>query len=367
MKILLLTTHLNYGGIATYAVELGRELCRRGHRVYLASSGGELEEKAGRSGMILVRVPLDTKSEFSPKLPVCAGILIRLCRREKIELIHSQTRVSQVLGQAVARFCGIRFLATCHGFFRVRFCRFLLPAWGERTIAVSSAVKIHLEDDFRMSPDRIRLIPNGIDLSRFPPAASVETKRRRKEEMGLDGKKPVVGTISRLVGIKGHECLLRAAPAILAERPETQFFLVGEGPAERELRELCRRLALEGKIRFRPGIADTALALTAMDVFVFPSLEEGLGISLLEAMACGLPAVASRVGGIPDLIRNENEGLLVPPGDADALAKAVLRLMKDEKLREKLGGNARRRAEKEFTLEKMGERVEAVYRELVNS
>lgn len=197
----------------------------------------------------------------------------------------------------------------------------IYPCWGMRVAAVSRPVAQHLIKDFRLEPSRVVLIPNGIDLSRFviPRQEDRESCRRK---FGVQGS-PVIGIIARLSDVKGHADLIKAFKKVLLKFPEARLLIVGEGPLEDDLRRLVEGLSLSSRVDFYKIVNRTADVLPLFDVFVMPSLQEGLGLSVMEAQAMGLPVVASRVGGLPDIIEHNRTGLLVEPQHPAALAEAI--------------------------------------------
>ena len=170
MKILILTTHFNTGGITSYVLTLGESLVKSGHQVWVASSGGNALERLEAVGIRHVTVNIRTKSEASIKLWQSFGPLKRLIAQEGIDIIHAQTRVTQVLGACLSRVTGIRMVTTCHGFFKTRWFRKAFPFWGSAVIAISKPVAVHLKEDFNVDPLKIHFITNGIDLKRFAMA-----------------------------------------------------------------------------------------------------------------------------------------------------------------------------------------------------
>ena len=352
MKILYLANHLNIGGITSYLFSLARGMKARGERVYLASSGGEREEDFIAEGIRCIRVPLGTKSEASPKILFSFLQLLPLIKENEIDIIHCNTRVTQVLGALLARFSGRPYISRCHGFFKKRFSRLVFPCWGKKVIAISEAVRNHLVEDFKVSPEDIRVIHNGIDLERF--------QVKIKKDFGL-GPGPVVGIIARLSDVKGHAYLIQAMPEVLTRIPAVKLLIVGDGKTKDELVNMVERLGLAGSVSFLPSLRDTREALSLMDVFVLPSLKEGLGLSLMEAMAAGLAVIGSDVGGIRNLIQHGQNGILVAAQDVHQLARAILELLGDRNKREYLGNNAREFIRDNFSLEKMIVETQEVY------
>jgi len=362
MNILFLTTHLNTGGITSYLLTLTKELIRQGHRVYLATSGGNQQDDFTFAGAEHLFVDIKTKSELNPKLYFAIEKIKRYMAQKNIHIIHAHTRVTQVMGWFLEKTTACPFVTTCHGFFRPHWGRRVFPCWGEAAIAISQPVKEHLEKDFKVGPEKIHLIMSGLDLSKFSVSREDYRKERRRL-MGLDGYQ-LIGIIARLSDVKGHDILIRAMPKIIRQKMHTKLLIVGEGKEEAGLKELVAKLGLNDYVYFYPVMNKTVEFLEIFDVFVMPSLQEGLGLSVMEAQACGLPVVASDVGGLPNLIEHGKTGLLVPSQDSDALAEAILDLLNDRKKALALGRAAREFIEQNFSAQTMGAKTIAVYEKL---
>lgn len=184
-----------------------------------------------------------------------------------------------------------------------------------------------------------------------------------RAELGIPPDVPVVGTVANFKGHKGIPHLLRAARVVADRIPGIRFVLVGTGPLERQRREEASRLGLDGTAIFTGFRGDAIRMASAFDVFVLPSLKEGLSIALLEAMALGKPVVVTNAGGLPEVVSDGVEGLVVPPANPAALAQAILRLVGDDDLRGRCGDAARLRASA-FDVRRAVHRIESVYREL---
>lgn len=363
MKILLVTNHLNTGGISSYLMTLSAGLVKRGHTVYLASSGGSLLPRFIGQGVDCLDIPLKTKNEFSPRVAVSAVRLAAGLSRRAPDLIHAQTRTSQVLGCLVARWSRIPCMSTCHGFFNQRrWARRTFPCWGRHVIAVSDSVRVHLRDDFGVPENRISVIHNGIDVESLQQQKSSVRKDEVRAQLGV-GEGFLIGTLGRLSDIKGHRYLIEAMPRVLETAPGTRLVIIGAGKMEHSLRSLIGSLCLEEQISIIDGVKNIGGALAALDVFVMPSLQEGLGLALMEAMACGCAVVGSAVGGITSLIRDRQTGLLVRPQDPLDIAQAVVQLLRDEPLRRRLGEAAERFITEHFSQAGMVEQTERVYKQ----
>ncbi len=361
MTILLLANHLNTGGITAYLLGLCRCLHGRHEiRMVVASRGGNCEKDFILLGVTCLRVPLTTKCEVSPKVLWAYWKLGALVRALKVDVIHANTRVTQVLAALLSHRTGIPYMSTCHGYFKVRLSRLWLPCWGRKVIAISEPVRRHLIEDFKVDPERIVLIRHGIDLKRFRPHHPQE-KTALRRFWSIPEDKRVVGHIGRLSVVKGQVIFLEAAHMLLARRHDVFFLLIGEGPEKAALRAAMERWGLEPHVRLVAATKDTSLALSLMDVFVMPSLEEGLGLSVLEAQAQGVPVVASRVGGLRDIIEDGVTGRLVAPRDAGGFTEAVGRLLDDAAAAKSMCEEAQRRMRTTFSAEQMAEATRALY------
>jgi len=367
MNILFLSNHLNTGGITSYLLSLGAGLKGRGNRIFVASSGGDKEERFLQQGIVLIKVPLRTKSEASPKVVFSLFRLLPLIKKEKIDIIHANTRVTQALAFWLYKFSGAPYVSTCHGFFKPRMHRKLFPFWGKIVIAISDSVHQHLVDDFRLKPEKARVIYNGIDIDKFGVRSlELGVMSEAKKRFGLKNG-PVIGIIARLSDVKGHIYLIRAFKDVLKDKPDAQLFIVGEGKTHDELFGLAKELNIKDSVYFIPTVANTQEALLAMDIFVMPSLQEGLGLALMEAMASGLAVVASDIGGLRNLIRDHQNGILVEPMDVKGLAKAMLELLNDAAKRKNYGETARKFILDNFSQEKMVKETLDLYQECLNA
>ena len=222
----------------------------------------------------------------------------------------------------------------------------LAYAAGHRVVANSAAAAAQLRRE-GVSSTRIAVVPNGIELAGFtvrPP-----------------GPGQVVTTVANLRRGKGHDVLLRAAAKVLRRHPGVRFLLVGDGPLKGELEGEARVLGIAGSVDFVGHRDDVSAVLASSDLFAFPSLMEAFPNSVMEAMAAGLPIVATEVGGIPELIANGRNGLLVPAGDSDALAAAIVRLLDERDLASVYGRAARETIASGYSFERMVGAFETLY------
>lgn len=360
MNVLFLTTHLDTGGITSYLLTLSKGMTERGVRVHIASSGGDLADEFSALGAQFLNLNIRTKSELDPRIYRALPLLKRYLRQHAIDMIHTQTRITHVMGACLSRLTGRPHVSTCHGFYKIRLSRRIFPCWGNAVIAISAAVQTHLREDFRVPDDRIALIPSGIDIRMFTPV-SVELKAQLRRKYNLGGE-PVIGSIARLADVKGHDILIAAMKNILAQMPDVKLIIAGEGKMEGALRSMVKTLGLERNIFFYPVTCKPATILPMLDLFVLPSREEGLGLSIMEAQAAGVPVVASRVGGIPSLIEDGRTGFLIEPGNPAVLAQTIITVLRDKNRLAQIGKAGRNFVRDQCSADTMVEKTLTLYK-----
>jgi glycosyltransferase involved in cell wall biosynthesis len=263
----------------------------------------------------------------------------------------------------------IPYVTTWHGFYRRRIGRRIVPCVGRLTIAISEPVARHLQEEFKIPTERIRLILHGIDVAHFATRPSTGMLQAYRAGLALRDARPVIGVVGRLAsgGVKGFDVMLAAIQQVQRDIPDIEVLVVGDGPQRPFLERETHRLGIHGCVHFVGTTEDVRLPLAVMDVFLFPSRwQEGFGLSLIEAMAAGKPVVAARTGLIPQIIQHEGDGWLVDPDDPSSFAQGIIHLLKDRPLASQLGRHAQARAREAFSLERMVSQVEDVYEEVKN-
>ena len=359
MNVVLLANHCNTGGITTYIITLAQGLIKQGDKVWVLSSGGDCEEILKRTGATHVRMDIKIKSEGHPKLWAAIPQLMSFIKKNNIHIMHAQTRVTSVMAAVASKMTHVPYITTCHGFFIPRLFRLMFPCWGRKVIAISAPVKDHLEIGFNVDPNKIALILNGIDSTLFAP---VTTKQRdlMREAKNITGN-PVIGIIARLSTVKGIDVLIAAMPLVLQQFPNTCLWIVGQGDQETYLKECVKKRDLTHNVKFLPAVNQTSALLPLFDVFVMPSLQEGLGLSVMEAQASGVPVVASKVGGLVDLIEDGKTGLLVSPSQHQELAAKIIIILKNPTQAQTMATTARERIHTLFSAERMVEETRRCY------
>jgi glycosyltransferase involved in cell wall biosynthesis len=262
----------------------------------------------------------------------------------------------------------VPYVTTCHGFYKPRLGRRLFPAWGEEVVAISEPVGNHLRDTFHVSPDRIRIVYNGVDLRAFVSRFFEHNPTEVRKEYKIPEKAFVVGTTARLVPDKGHEYLIRAAKQLESQIPDLSVVIVGDGRNRNILEDLARKLGMSKRVHFTGNLKDVSRPLSAMDIFVLPATwREGFGLSIVEAMVCQKPVIVTNIWALNTLIQNRVNGILVEPRNVEDLAEAIQMLFNNPDFRDGIGKEGRATAEVRFSLDRMVEELEEVYEEVLRN
>jgi glycosyltransferase involved in cell wall biosynthesis len=252
-------------------------------------------------------------------------------RDGRYDIVHTHMLASNLLGRLAAMLAGVPVIVSTVQLIADREACWeilvdcLLQHRTDTMIASSQAVRQSFIQR-GIQPAKIAVIYNSVDLARFDVVDREVARRATRQAFGWDGSHFVVGTVARLERIKGLDHLIEAAETIAEAIPQARFLVVGDGPQREDLLSQVHHLGLGERFVFAGLRSDIPQILPALDLFVLPSLSEALGIAAIEALASGVPVVASRVGGVPEVVIHGETGLLVPPGDAGQLAQAVSRV-----------------------------------------
>ncbi|MBT4099844.1 MAG: glycosyltransferase family 4 protein [Gemmatimonadetes bacterium] len=373
-RVLHVITRLDRGGSAENTLLTVAHLDPERYDITLAvgPSEGPMSptlELAQQAGVEVVQIPHLIRAP-SPWHDLRALLCLwRVCRG--FDLVHTHTSKAGVIGRLAARLARVpHTVHTPHGhvfygYYSSPVTRFfvllerLAARWCERIVALTDAdLADHLAFDVAPASQFI-VIHSGVELQALD--ASQQTSAKMRESLGIPQDAFVVGTLGRLTQVKGQHDLLRAMA-----RLETSpwLLLVGDGEEEASLRRLAQELGISQRVVFAGWRQDTGDALRSMDLFAFPSLNEGMGKALVEAMYLRRPVVATHVGGIPHLLEDGHHGLLVPPRSVPQLAQAIDRLMRDRNLGRQLGEAAHLQA-LSYGVAPMVDKIDALYRELM--
>ena len=331
-----------YGAVQSLMV-LARAQRDFGHTVeFLTFKGKRFGDQVREEGFTVHEVAVRTKID-----PLAILRMRRLMKVGRFDIVHTHLSTSSVNGCLAARAAGLPSVATVHGMSsKISF------AAATHMISVSQEIKRHLVAQGAKA-DQISVVYNGYGLVNEPNPTRLESDPF-----------PVLGTVARVTPLKGIEDAIRSVAFLKSKFPSISYIVVGDGVGVEPCKALALELGVSDRVHFVGYRKDIEKYLARMDLFVFPSLKEGMGIALVEAMAQGLATVATDIGGIPEVITPDC-GILVPARSPETLATRVEELLTDTARREQMGRNARRRAQTVFSVAAMARATDEVYRHLL--
>jgi len=333
-------------------------LKKQGNNVWVSSSGGSWESKLKSSGVGHVAIPIKTKSIFSPKVLFSFLCLRRFLRENNIEVVHCNTRVTQALGFLIYKFSGTPYVSAFHGFYRPSFFRQLFKFSGLRAIAVSRAVKKHLIEDLGIKEDKVSVVYNGIDEGEFSP------KEDKRGSWGFRKEDFLIGILGRVSEEKGHFLAVEAVGRLALKYKNIYLLVAGKGKVESALKSFISTVELAKRVKFVDCEANDFLS--SIDLLLAPSKKEGFGYSIVEAFFKGVPVVGYNVGGISEIIKDQQNGVLFYDYDSFSLAQAIEKTMPDKSFRDKIVAEAKKGA-LFFTAERMSKDTLNVYKEALSA
>lgn len=376
IRLLLVTDTalLGTGGSERFLRNLVARLPRERYRITLAQLG---RPPTGGDRSRGDDLPKDMRTLFLPVDAVYGAkgwrayrALRRLVAHEGFDVIQSQHEKSDVLAALLPRgAAGAVRISNRRdtGFsksWRVRALLRRLDGRFDRIVAPADAILDRVAADEGVPRERMQRICNGVDAERFAPAdAALRTALR--ERLGFGEREFVLGCVSRLTPVKRHAALIDAFAQLHARMPQARLVLVGDGPLRADIGSRIAAAGVGDAVRLLGDLADVADVLPALDACALVSETEGMSNAILEAMACGLPVVATAVGGNPELVAHEQTGLLVTLGDGDALAAALARLAGDPAFARECGRRARARVLADFSIDAMAEAFQVLHRTLL--
>ncbi len=323
------------------------------------------------AGVTWRRIPMLTREVHPVKDFLALQQLVRLFRQFRPSIVHTHTSKAGVLGRIAAMLTGVPVIIhTPHGhvfyghFGPLTSWVFLsterwLAKWTTRLIGLTESERLeHLERGVGTA-EAFDVAPSGIDLEPF--RSWVGVRGHRPSGFSCQPDALVVGSVGWLTSVKGHKILLEAVGRLRTRFPQLHILMVGRGELEGELRALGHHLGLEGTLTFLGERQDVPECLAAMDIFVLPSLNEGMGRALIEAMAAGRPVIASEVGGIPAVVRHRETGVLVRPGNIEDLEHALLEYIQRPDWRKEIGARASESIGERFSTAYMVGAIESTY------
>ncbi|MGD0883764.1 MAG: glycosyltransferase family 4 protein [Thermodesulfovibrionales bacterium] len=363
MNILLLNVALGrgWGGIESHSDTLGSLLSKKGHAVVLGCWDEGSRKVAGGIVLSSKKIWIANSGDVRAIAKIIWAVL-----KEKVDVIIANGGREYWPAAVAAKITGARLIFIRHQVDRLkRTTCWLINRSVDKVIAVSSAVEKALIQS-GVSRGKIEVIYNSIALERFSP--DLIDRDAVRKELGIDSDTIVVGTAGKLNPGKGVFDLLSAVHNLMGKYSAAKLMFVGDGPERNELEEEAESLSMRDRVIFTGMRKDIERMYAAMDIFVLPSsCQEAFGMVLIEAMAMGKPVIATAVGGIPEVIENEVNGILVPPQDTNALAHAILRYMDDRTFADRVALEGRKSVEDKFSDKAMGDHFERVLQTIVRS
>jgi glycosyltransferase involved in cell wall biosynthesis len=353
-NVLLLADRFEARGSSAYTLRLAEHLPEEGIVAQVASSDARLVPAWRRD--------LLTIAEYRHlSTPVWGRVVLAsLCQdlSEDIpDLVHVQSRSMLACGRLLASRLKRPLVLTVHDYLSPHETLRFDGRRDRRIIAVSESVRDELQEQTVLWSERFSVIHSGVELQSEVDAPPLFDPNRV----------PVVGTAGPLEASKGLPFFLQAAKQVLAGKHDAEFLVAGAGPEEIALRRLSRELGIGEKVTFSPGVTEFSTSLEAMDIFCLPSLKQGLGTIMLEAMAYGRPVIASGVGGVYSVVRDQDTNLVVPPSDSEALAERIIELLDDPIRARAIGVAGRQVVQERFGVQQMVRETARLYRDVLEN
>ncbi len=367
IKILYLITGLNIGGAEIVLRDIVQEINADRFQIVVVSliSTGQIGRELRENGFIVLS--LDVKMKYDPRLLIRFLLLLK---RERPDILHTHLFHANVLGRIIGKIAGVPIIiSTIHNEYFGGRLRELLLMWTrglcDMTTVVSKKVSIRMMKLHIVTEKTCRVIHNGILLNSFPLILPHEREKHRLQR-NLNLFHPVFVCIGRLTKQKGYEFLLQTIFILKQRIPNLKLLIVGEGEERLSLEKKIKELQIQDQVELVGSQSIVRDFLAVADIFLLPSIFEGFGIVILEAMACGIPVIASNVGAVNEIIQCEHSGFIVEPNDEYAFMKEiekVLSLSQEEKI--KVVSAARNVVENKFSIEKIAEEYQQLYEELL--
>lgn len=369
MRILQLISPIGLFGAEKVMVELSKELCSTEYKPYIGVIGNPQNYhtpvviEAEKSGLEVKEFHCSGKFDIKT-----ISAIRKYIKDNKIGMIHSHGYKSNFYALLATLNMNIKRIITCHNWLgissKMKFYKLIdkiLLKKFDKIVAVSDILKDEIIRG-NIPENKVRVVYNGIDISRLQV---ISDKLQVKKSLGIKENEKVIGTVGRLTEEKGYIYLLRAAEKVVREFPDTIFLIIGDGQLRDSLKFIVHSLQLNDKVIFTGIRDDIPELLNLIDIFVMPSLKEGMPIALLEAMAAKKPIIASKVGAIPKVIEDGYSGLLVESGNEQELSESIIKLLNNPEKANSLAQNGYEKAKSEFSAKNMAEKYMEVYKSMM--
>lgn len=383
IRVLRVVARLNIGGPAIHVVNLTAHLDRARYESLLVTGTenpgeGTMIDYALAHGVEPVVVPeIVGEASFRRRDMVALRKVYRLIRDFRPHIVHTHTAKAGFVGRVAARLAGVPVVVhtyhghVLHGYYSplktwlLRKMEWALAYLSDRLVAVSEHVKQDLVRYGVARAEKIAVVPLGFELQPFLEARVWKGHFRR--ELGLGESARLVGIVGRIFPIKNHRLFLEAAARLARQDPLVHFVVVGDGILRPEMEQFAAEIGIRDRVHFTGWRRDLPRIYADLDVLVISSNNEGTPVSAIEAMAAGVPVVATRVGGLPDVVQEGVTGYLVPPRDPDALAGAIAAVLQDPERAARMGEAGRAVAQERYSLERLVADMDALYQQLLRA
>jgi len=381
IKVLHVITRLVVGGAQENTLYTAKLLNKQKFETLLVTGPsdnepeGSLDAEADEARIPLIKIPELVRNPHPVKDMIALWKLFCLMKKTKFDIVHTHCSKAGILGRIAAKLAGVPIIVhtphghVFYGYFNASVSWLFIVM--ERLVGTFTDKIITLTERgkeehiyYRIAkPEKFVAIPSGIDI-RTLRSHAVDARKKR-EELGVRDEDFLIGTIARLAEIKGHKYLIAAMPEIIREIPQAKLLLVGDGPLKNELVRMCYELNIIDKVLFLGIRKDVPDLISVMDLFVLPSLNEGMGKVFLQVQAMGKAVIAADVGGVCEIVKHGENGLLIPPKDPRAIARACIELLKDPTRSTEMGLKGKAQVDKRFSVETMVEKIERLYDDVI--
>jgi len=356
-----------YGGMKEHYVMLLKGLRQRGFDVLaLCNFSQPVMEELKNAGVEVYPFVIPGEVQFCRDIRRTM-MISSVIKEYKADVVHCHGYKAGVVGRLAGMLAGCPRVYTVHNFILpmampakrwvLGKVECVLSRYTQGIITVSHALKEELVQNCRIPAGKIHVVHNGIPFYNSLNTGDTDFDHNLRRRLNIETDTILVGTVARLIPSKGIDYLLDAIPLVINHIKNVHFVVMGSGPHEQKLVRKALQLGIQDNITFLGYVNDIRNYINALDIFVLPSLSEGLGISVIEAMAAGKPVIATRVGGIPEIVNHDDNGYLVPPSDARELAMAIIYLAANPQIRKDYGQRGCRDVRKRFSVDKMVDRT----------
>ncbi|MEQ6289669.1 glycosyltransferase family 4 protein [Vogesella sp. GCM10023246] len=330
-------------------------LKKLGHRILLLTrAGARLAARAREAGIETFEIPIYNAFDMRAMWRI-----YRLIKAQRVDVVNTHSGHDSILGGLAGRLAGIKVVRTRHLALPItsKLTYSVLP---HHVVSVSNFVRSYLIDA-GIPDERVSTVYTGVD----PEQLKVDGEPSLRHELGLPDSAKLVLTVAIMRTEKGHRLTIQAAPRILAACPDTYFIFAGDGPLFDELKGQVAAAGLADRILFLGLRRDIANVLASCDLFLLPTEQEALGTAFIEAMAMGLPVIGTNVDGVPEVVHDNVNGLLIKPSDPQSLGDAVIRLLSDDALRQQMAANSRELVAAQFYVDVMSRNMQTLLHKVV--